>query len=122
MVYSYTDCNPFCLLPEERDKKQFDKVTGTKETKYSKPNLILQLKAKGIKNPKGGTKKLQKMCRSNFHHPTSSSHRRGLGKKTKGSTRVVMQRGQSLALIGLMSLFQKGPLDFGVSDLKSEME
>ena len=65
MTFSYTNPGPFYLSEEEQAATRFDKIIGTKMEKYSKYDLFLKLKAKGIKNPKGGTKKIQQLCKSN---------------------------------------------------------
>ena len=65
MYFTTTDTGPFYLKDDEKKKMKFDKIVGMKKINYTKPDLILKLKSKGIKNPKGGTKKLQHLCRTN---------------------------------------------------------
>lgn len=95
MTYSVNDTGPYYLTPEECEKQKFDRVVGTKLQKYTKPDLIMKLKAKGVRNPKGGMKKLQKMCKANDIAITREVPNidEGWLDKPKGALQVLFERG-----------------------------
>ena len=57
MTFKENDTGPDYLTPQQRLEQRFDRVTGTKTIKLTKPQLIIKLKEKGVSNLKGGTKK-----------------------------------------------------------------
>ena len=63
MTFKENDIGPYYLTPQQRLEQRFDRVTGTKTIKLTKPQLIIKLKEKGVSNLKGGTKKYKQCVR-----------------------------------------------------------
>ena len=95
MTFKNTDPGPFYQTPKENDKRRFDTVVGVKQQKYTKPELVQKLKAKGVRNPKGGSKKLQKMCKANNIVTSREvpNIQEGWVGKPKGALQVLYERG-----------------------------
>ena len=125
MVFTNTDDGPFYLSHEERQSRKFDKVIGTKNVKYTKPDLILKLKAKGVSNPKGGTKKLQKLCKANDIPITRPKLHieEGWLNKAKGALQVLYERGWIDPSIDPKQYTMKGRIDeFGNRNIKRSLK
>ena len=65
MSFTYSNPGPFYFDNNQRKITKYDTLKGNKDAYHPKPELIIKLKAKGIKNPKGNRKKLRELSKKN---------------------------------------------------------
>ena len=125
MTFDPTDVGPFYLSPEEREAQRYDIVKGSKTAKCTKADLMSALKYKGVRNPKGGMKKLQKLCKKN-NIPTTKTIpdiAEGWVNKPKGALQVLYERGWINPSLDPKEYTMKGKSDtFGNRDLKTSLK
>jgi hypothetical protein len=96
MVFTSEDHGPFYLSADERERRKYDKNTGTQvKKKYVRSELIQILKETGIINPVGSVKQLQQQCVA-LDLPISYNRDKileGWIGKPKGSFQILYERG-----------------------------
>ena len=113
LIFQSTDPGPYYLSHDEQERRRFDRVIGTKKIKHTKPELIVMLAEKGVRNPKGGTKKLQKICKANKIPITQTvpDIEEGWTNKSKGALQLLYERGWIDPTLDPQEYTMKGRLD-----------
>ena len=95
MKFAEDDTGPFYMTEREREDRKYDKVIGIVKKKLTKIEMIEKLIQKGLNNPNGPRKKLQRMCSINSIPTTKEEEkiRKGWVNKQKGSLQVLFERG-----------------------------
>ena len=125
MNFTQTDDGPFYLSPQQRQEQRHDQTTGNKTIKLTKPELITKLKEKGVSNPKGGTKKIHKLCKTNKVDITTvvPDITEGWVGKPKGALQLLYERGWINPTDNPKDYTMKGKIDeFGNRDTKRSLK
>ena len=96
-----------------------------KEYNFTNPELIKKLKEKGVKNPKGGTKKLQRLCRTNNIAVSKQviDIEPGWINKAKGAFQILYERGWINPSLKPSKYTWKGQMDgFGNRNLTTSIK
>ena len=125
MVFKEDDDGPFYLNQEDRESRRHDKeMDEDRVVKKTKRELVDELKATGIMDPKGSTKHLQKLCQDNniSIQKTVKKKIEGWVGKPKGMLQILWERGW-IDVEKLAYYTTKGRRDsYGVLDQEYSLE
>ena len=95
MIFDDINSGPFWLDEKATEERKYDVNKGTKMIYSKKDEMIDQLKAIGIANPKGCKSKIQQLCkRNNIPIKTSINNiTEGWFNKPKGAFQMLFERG-----------------------------
>ena len=95
MTFKHTNVGPLYLDNDKRKNIKYNKIIGVKKETLTKHEIIKQLKANKVKNPKSSRDKLKRLCRSNNTATKRSiiDIREGWINKPKGALQLLYERG-----------------------------